>query len=121
VADGVVDMPDRGVVPRGSAELVAQDHEVSQLTLEDSSRHALAEQGLGGHHDLHLERHVRGGGLPGDAFDEGVGHDLPLATRVTARAGLVSGPHQRGVSRDSLDSGEQRGQVAHRVEGRAAR
>ena len=40
------------------------------------------EQGPIGNDQLHLNRNPLGCCLPGDAFDEGVGHDLAPATLV---------------------------------------
>ena len=46
-----------------------------------------------GEDQVHLDRHRVGGGLAGDAFDQGVGHDLPAA------AGVAGGDLGVGVAR----------------------
>ena len=43
-----------------------------------------------------------GGGLSGDAFDEGVGHDLAAAARRPGGRAGCRRPGQRGVDRDAL-------------------
>ncbi len=78
-----------------------------------------AEEGVGCHHQLDLDRHGPGGGLAGQPLHEQVGHDLGLGAVV---AGGLLGPGSRaqaGPRRDSLADREQRGHVGHRV-GRGA-
>jgi len=41
------------------------------------------ERGIDGHHDLELGIHVGCGGLAGESFHQGVGHDLVPAPRIT--------------------------------------
>ncbi len=64
-----------------------------------------AEEGLVGDDELDLDRDRVGAVLPGDPFDEGVGHHLALAAVVAGRAGGVGGGDQRGVRGDGLGHG----------------
>ena len=86
----------------------------------------LTDERLGGHDELDLDRHRGGGDLTGDAFDEGVGHDLPGSApvrcgAVTGGAGGADRGLQGGVDGHALLDGQQRGQVGHGVRGRAQR
>src|SRR5690606_4235149 len=47
------------------------------------------QEGAVGHDELDLDGCGVGRGLPGDTLDEGVGHDLPAAARITLGAGGV--------------------------------
>ena len=71
------------------------------------------EQGLDGHHDLHLDVHVAGGGLSGQPFDEGVGEDLAAAAgdRVGGDVVLVDRPVQRTEAGGGLFGGQVRDEV----------
>ena len=83
-----------------------------------SSRCApVAEQGLVGHDQVDLERHVGRGCLSGDALHEGVGHDLPAAARVALPDQGVGLAAERGVGGDALRDREQAGEPAHGVRG----
>jgi hypothetical protein len=73
------------------------------------------EQGFEGHHDAHLDVHIRRGGLPGDPFDQGVGHDLIPRTRIPGGEHRVGVPLQGGQARDALLDRKEPRQHAHRV------
>ena len=76
------------------------------------------EEGAVGHDELEFDAGDPAGGA-GGAFDEGVGHELAAGAGVPVVAEGVGVPGQRGVHRDALTDGEQGGEVAHGVRGRA--
>ena len=73
------------------------------------------DQRIDRQHDADLDVDVFGAGLSGDAFDEGVGHDL------VARAGVARGDDgvgvlaQRGQARHALLDRQEAAEHAHRV------
>jgi hypothetical protein len=71
-----------------------------------------------GEHDADLDVDIGGGGLPGDPFDEGVGHDLVAGAVVTGRDDAVGVGAQRGQTCALLDR-QQAGEHAHGVGRRA--
>ena len=76
---------------------------------------ALAQQCLGRHHQLDLDRHPVRAGLPGDTLHEDVGHEVAAATRVAVTSGNPGGRWEGGMDRDALGHWQQRGQVGHGV------
>ena len=76
------------------------------------------EEGAVGHDELDFDAGDPAGGA-GGAFDQGVGHELAAAPGSPAVAEGVGVPGQRGVDGDALGDGEQGGEVAHGVRGRA--
>ena len=58
-------------------------------------------------------------GGAGGAFDQGIGHELPAAPRVPGGAEGVGVPGEGRVDGDARGHGQQGGQVAHGVGGRA--
>ena len=76
------------------------------------------EEGAVGHDELDLDAADPAGGA-GGAFDQGVGHELPAGPGVPGAAEGVGVPGEAGVHRDALRDGEQGGEVAHGVRGRA--
>jgi hypothetical protein len=73
------------------------------------------EQRVEGHHDADLDVDIRRGGLPGDPFDQRVGHDLIPRPGVPGRQHRVGVRPQRGETGHALlDRQESRGH-AHRV------
>ena len=77
------------------------------------------EQSLDRHDDLHLYRHVTGGGLPGEPLHQGVGEDLPAGAghRIGGDVVLVDRPVQRTEARGGLLRGQVRHQIGHPVGG----
>ena len=73
------------------------------------------EQGTVGDHDLQLDAGGVCGALTGEAFDEGVGHDLAAAAGVALGAGGVGGLEQGGVGGHPVLDREQRREVDHGV------
>ncbi len=73
-----------------------------------------AEQRLVGDDQVDRDRDGDLGGASGDAFDEGVGHDLAASATVGAGVGFSL---QRCVHRDAVGHGQQRGHVRHGVGG----
>ena len=86
-------------------------------------RAAGVEQGLDRHHDLDLHRHVGGDGLSGEAFHEGVGHDLPASPddRLRLHRHLVDRGGEGGVAGHGLLDRQMGGEVGHPVRGGAHR
>jgi hypothetical protein len=71
------------------------------------------EQGVVGHDQVDGDGHVGCGCLSGEAFDEGVGHDLSPPAFVPGRGGRVGGLGEAGVGGHTLGDREQRGQIHH--------
>jgi hypothetical protein len=67
---------------------------------------AVAEQGAGGHDEMYLDRHPGGGGLPGDALHQDVGHQLPPGAAVAGGDRGVSRLAQRRVHGHTLGDRE---------------
>jgi len=65
-----------------------------------------AEQRVGVHDQGDLDRHVGRGGLSGETFDQGVGHDLSAASFVPGGDCGVGVPTQGRVGGDALSDGE---------------
>lgn len=86
-------------------------------------RAAAVDQGFDGDHHLDLDVDVSGGGLSGEAFDEGVGHDLPATAgdRFGLDGDLVHGGGQCCVAGHGLADRQVGGEVGHPVGGRAHR
>ena len=80
------------------------------------------EQGLVGHDQVDLDRHPVRGGLAGEAFEGGVGHQLAPGAALDAVAGADPGVGvalQGGVGADALGDREQDRQLGHRLGHRA--
>ena len=75
----------------------------------------VGEQGAVGHHDLHLDVDLGGARLPGEALDQGVGHDLTTGAGVPVDACGVGGLPECGQTGDALLDGQEAREVAHRV------
>ena len=76
------------------------------------------EEGAVGDDELDFDPGDPAGGA-GGAFDQGVGHQLAAAPGVAAGAAGFGVPGQRGVHGHALRDGEQGGELAHGVRGRA--
>ena len=75
----------------------------------------VGEESAVGHHDLHLDVDLGGACLPGDALDQGVGHDLTTGAGVPVDACGVGGLPECGQTGDALLDGQEAREVAHRV------
>ena len=80
---------------------------------------AAGQQSGVGHHELDLDRHRGGVGLPGQPLDEGVGHDLAAgaAAGLPGADLLVGGTGQGGEARHTLGDRKGRSQEGHGVRG----
>ena len=78
-------------------------------------------QGVEGQHDPDLDVHIARAGLAGEAFHEGVGHDLIPRAAVPDGGGGIGGLPERGQAGDALLDGQQPGEHGHGVRRRAQR
>ena len=96
------EQPAQGLLSGGRGQQFSRDVAGDRTVAGDLGRERAGrvEQGLDRHHDLHLDGHVAGGGLPGEPFDEGVGEDLPAAADDGGGGDVVGvdRPVQRAVA-----------------------
>jgi hypothetical protein len=73
------------------------------------------EEGVVGHQKVDLDGHVGRSALPGEPFDQDVGHDLAPAAGVALADLRVRRSAERGICGDALRDGKQCREPGHRV------